>query len=219
MKIEKKQLRILGVGVIVLMLGVIVWINTSQPARVSFCGDGRCDSDESATSCKDDCLLSQPCLSEGQNTTNPLTACCAGLDRALFYTLPYNGQCDILNLTGGACINCGNNKCGPGENVCNCPEDCQTPITGDVPCTDSDGGNDTATWGMATGIDPELRVRTTTGDYCALADEAGNIQAVDSCSNSANPNCKLFEMNCGSGPYMAPSAVECPNGCDRGICV
>lgn len=190
------------------------------------CGDGVCDINESECNCPADC---------GDDPAK--TSCILATDCGINYNVWNGGRCDagcfnvaaqvdpqcrmMWELIAGTCT-CVNNKCvlkavECGDGICSISEDC--PADCSAPCTDSDGGNDTATWGMATGIDPVTGSQVTTGDYCALADEAGNIQMVDSCSNS-NPNCKLFEMNCEPGSSnMAPSAVECPTGCDDGICV
>lgn len=85
------------------------------------CGDGMCSDFETTASCPQDCLVNAPCLSEGQNSTDPFAECCPGLEKSLFY----RPDCNIINMTGGVCIDCGDGVCGAGENTCNCPQDCK----------------------------------------------------------------------------------------------
>ena len=69
----------------------------------------------------------QACIQEGK--TGPVVQfpppCCAGLQQISSDRVGPNGSC---LLTGGSftCARCGNGQCGPGENLCNCPQDCQT---------------------------------------------------------------------------------------------
>ncbi|MFA5069961.1 MAG: hypothetical protein WC528_01650 [Patescibacteria group bacterium] len=38
----------------------------------------------------------------------------------------YKGDIACTGLPGGMdCVRCGNGKCGKGENICNCPQDCK----------------------------------------------------------------------------------------------
>ncbi|MBU1120936.1 MAG: carboxypeptidase-like regulatory domain-containing protein [archaeon] len=68
------------------------------------------------------------CIEEGETgAVYPGIECCPGLDAGSTSTPEQN--CEIL-VGAFVCINCGNGECGPGENVCNCPEDCNT-IAGD----------------------------------------------------------------------------------------
>ncbi len=59
-------------------------------------------------------------------------ACCAGTVPRCNHLLA-NGQCGALYLVGPnhfpMCLRCGNQKCEPPEDSCNCPEDC--PAAGD----------------------------------------------------------------------------------------
>ena len=73
------------------------------------------------------------CLGEGEGYAAfppgqpPHPPCCAGLElkdsyeSSMIQTL---GKC-LPNKGGHAsCVACGDGKCGPGENKCNCPADC-----------------------------------------------------------------------------------------------
>ena len=48
--------------------------------------------------------------------------CCAGLTESASYT-EINNEC-APELDVAICLNCLDGTCGPGENKCNCPEDC-----------------------------------------------------------------------------------------------
>jgi len=96
------------------------------------CGDGQCGAGENKCNCPKDCP--ETCLSEGQKGPGgpiPIGAqtpeCCAGLTKL---KADYDSNC-IQAVDGGyTCAYCGNGQCGPGENSCNCPQDCpQPPMT------------------------------------------------------------------------------------------
>ena len=51
--------------------------------------------------------------------------CCEGLDRVPCDSPGSDGTC--MECDGAAfCVACGDGTCGPGENICRCPEDCST---------------------------------------------------------------------------------------------
>jgi len=68
------------------------------------------------------------CAGEGEQVCHetPEIECCEGL------STPPNGDFDLINgecfpiMDCATCINCGDGSCGPGENICNCPEDCES---------------------------------------------------------------------------------------------
>jgi len=119
-----------GRYVLKLLTRFVVFSVGDSNGNVFNCSNGVCETalGEDATVCPQDCkpknvtpiVPPMTCLSEGQNSTNPFRVCCTGLQKALFYS----NACTIINTTGGICINCGNGICGPGENKCNCPLDC-----------------------------------------------------------------------------------------------
>ncbi len=115
----------------------------------SYCGDNDCDSDENCTTCPEDChycgdgccILNETyqncwldcCYPEGaEKPVLPNRTCCSGLQSGTVYDMDcvqQQGQCSGCEMIGtSVCINCGNNICGPGENYCNCPEDCEQEI-------------------------------------------------------------------------------------------
>ena len=54
--------------------------------------------------------------------------CCAGLTEVTnYFPSEKNGVRDCIAPTDGSiyCVNCGDGICGPGENWCRCPEDCE----------------------------------------------------------------------------------------------
>lgn len=90
----------------------------------SDCGNGSCESWENKCNCPIDCTTTE-CIEEGETAAvYPGNECCEGLEAASTTTPEQN--CEIL-VGAFVCINCGNGECGPGENECNCPEDCTTP--------------------------------------------------------------------------------------------
>lgn len=71
------------------------------------------------------CKEKVTCVEEGEILDlgiNLDLKCCAGLVRKSLYDLE---NCIALPGLKFICIKCGNGICGPGENKCNCPEDCK----------------------------------------------------------------------------------------------
>ena len=101
------------------------------------CGDGICNSaaGENVCNCPADCG-STTCVTEGNKVfAYPGAAeCCAGLTEISVYSVcigPSSTNSSGLSsapvampMTGAVCTKCGNGICGPGENQCNCPQDC-----------------------------------------------------------------------------------------------
>lgn len=76
------------------------------------------------------------CVPEGQTMpVYPGYQCCPGLAAISTATPDANGNCPTHPLLGASiCTKCGNGSCGPGENKCNCPEDClPTPTVAPAP--------------------------------------------------------------------------------------
>jgi|GEM_PF-3997194 len=142
------------------------------------------------------------CLSEGQNTTDPLSGleCCPGLEKVGFYTYPINGECDILNLTGWSCIDCGDDVCSSAENPCNCPEDCNVSCVGE-------GGT---TYGEAPVVVPCCEGLTT---ISAITDSGDRIYDTAYCTKCGDGDCKSPEnmYNC---PADCAEAGECSENDD-----
>ncbi|HUV42515.1 MAG TPA: metallophosphoesterase [Patescibacteria group bacterium] len=75
------------------------------------------------------------CIEEGEiGIVYPNTPdCCSGLVTSGRFQLNDEGQCQPL-LGGFTCTKCGlDDQCGPGEDFCNCPEDCPTPTPSPSP--------------------------------------------------------------------------------------
>jgi hypothetical protein len=65
---------------------------------------------------------SRPCIREGDTALNePGYECCPGLVEGNT-TRPENNCTEIIGVF--ICISCPDGTCGPGENTCNCPQDC-----------------------------------------------------------------------------------------------
>jgi subtilisin-like proprotein convertase family protein len=95
------------------------------------CGDGACDSSESACSCPTDC---PPSCGDGCCTGNE-DACSCPQDPCV----PFCGDgCCNGDESCGNCPDCspccGDGACDAGENSCNCPADCTGPCCGDGTC-------------------------------------------------------------------------------------
>ncbi|MFA6376068.1 MAG: S26 family signal peptidase [Candidatus Paceibacterota bacterium] len=87
------------------------------------CGNGVCNTGETAANCEADCKIAENCTKEGETIKwgeAGTLKCCAGLTSVI----------DCLSATGcsksanNICVNCGNGKCGTGENNYNCAKDC-----------------------------------------------------------------------------------------------
>ncbi|MHC5091204.1 MAG: CE1 family esterase, partial [Planctomycetota bacterium] len=91
----------------------------------SYCGDGTCDPGEDQCNCSDDC--GTPPATE--------TVCDDGIDDDCDgYT-----DCDDIDCDSDpACQSsyCGDGTCDPGEDPCNCSDDCGTPPATETNCTD-----------------------------------------------------------------------------------
>ena len=68
------------------------------------------------------CETEPECIKEGEWGW-PLAVCCEGL-KNMGNSRPVNGVCTSYKNPSFVCTNCGDGKCGLGENYCNCPEDC-----------------------------------------------------------------------------------------------
>lgn len=93
------------------------------------CGDGTCGAFEHECNCPADCGV-EKCIPEGGTVPlipNP-PKCCEGLEPIPCDYPDSNGSCNPC-LGGSVCAKCGDNICGTGENLCNCPEDCKHPET------------------------------------------------------------------------------------------
>lgn len=53
--------------------------------------------------------------------------CCEGLASKEISTIA-DGKCNAV-VDASVCVSCPNGTCGPGENKCNCPEDCGSDLT------------------------------------------------------------------------------------------
>ena len=68
------------------------------------------------------CVCKGSCVAEGQ--VSAFRGCCPGLVQVAYY----QDTTSCTNPEGAGfivCTACGDQKCGLGENPCNCPEDCQ----------------------------------------------------------------------------------------------
>ena len=90
------------------------------------CGDGHCGPGENSCNCPADCGGGAECVDEGEeyNELDDQDArCCEGLGPVVA-AVEINGDCAVPQCPCFVCVSCGDGPCGPGENRCNCPEDC-----------------------------------------------------------------------------------------------
>ena len=91
----------------------------------SECGNGVCEPWENPCNCEEDCLAGD-CVPAGEiinEFEEPDAECCPGLERRVVADL-VDGECIPLPCACFVCVLCGDRECGPGENLCTCPEDC-----------------------------------------------------------------------------------------------
>ncbi|MBL6975679.1 MAG: hypothetical protein ISR64_08115 [Deltaproteobacteria bacterium] len=108
----------------------VVKDNPPIPDQPGDPGDVSLDLDPKDTCTPDDGQSTevQECVPEGGSVAVIPNApeCCDGLKKIPCDAPDEYGFC--LSCDGAAiCAKCGNGDCGPGENVCNCPEDCAEP--------------------------------------------------------------------------------------------
>ncbi len=101
-------------------------ITACIPTGGGFCGDTKCQSFESQTSCAQDCKPATQCgngvCNSGESFSNCPADCKCG-----------NGVCDGTETSSSCSIDCktnlcGNAKCDSGETSVSCPKDC--PVAG-----------------------------------------------------------------------------------------
>ncbi|MDD5086459.1 MAG: DNRLRE domain-containing protein [Candidatus Nanoarchaeia archaeon] len=171
-------------------------------------------------SCK--CIIEELCIKEGEigsmydgNPNNDI--CCEGLVKIRDAYITNSTYSDatgcIISRSGFICTKCGNGICGLGENVCNCPEDCQdNQETEELICTDSDGGKNYyikgTTYGTTKCIHQSECSPSTVTDKCGVCDPV--------CHESETI---LQEFYCGEDGYLYVEGYTCPNGCSDGACI
>jgi hypothetical protein len=100
--------------------GTVPVIRSRQPMCDCYPGfvqqvDGKCASVEAS------------CVGEGgMASAKTYTVCCSGL-RPSENVERVADQCVVAPPGAHYCTRCGNESCGPGENSCNCPQDCKQP--------------------------------------------------------------------------------------------
>ena len=114
------------------------------------------------------------CAGEGAFIEKPeeSAGCCAGLASIPDCVNEGLGDPVCMCTEGVMCTMCGNGECGPGENECNCPEDC--PFEPFNWCEEAGGectmGQPT-TDGCAYGWGPVYLDGCSNGDLCCMPDE------------------------------------------------
>ncbi|MCA9538515.1 MAG: hypothetical protein KC620_06475 [Myxococcales bacterium] len=98
------------------------------------CGDGVCGPGENPCNCAVDCAGGGECVGEGDSVPVVPNApqCCPNLTPVGCEVPDANGVCQEC-VGASRCTRCGDGQCGVGENICNCPDDCDP----NVPCRDT----------------------------------------------------------------------------------
>jgi len=165
---------------------------TSPPKFAYCCGDGTCEGAENETNCAVDCGGGSYCGDEtcdpGEDQCNCPDDCGTPPSTETSCTDEVDNDCDTdvdcddSDCIGDpACPTCGDETCDPGEDQCNCPEDCGTPPSTETSCTD-EVDNDCDTYVDCDDSDCD-------GDpACPSCGEKGDpcTEDADCCSNDCN---------------------------------
>ena len=153
-----------------------------------------------------------------------------GFDRAYGY-----GRIDVIDTLALVVEEiCGNDNCGPGEDQCNCPEDCGDPPTTETSCTD-EVDNDCDTYTDCDDSDCDT-------DPACICDDDGTCEEGEDCNNCPNDcisgsggsvcgnglceggdgeDCRSCPGDCNGRTTGAPSGRFCcgaTEGCDDSRC-
>ena len=126
----------------------------------------------------------------------PDAHCCAGLTATPALT-EVSGECAAPRCPCFVCVNCGDGTCGPGENACNCPADC------DGDCIEAGGEYNELD-------DPDAR---------CCAGLVPVVAAVESDGECAYPNCPCIvcvdcgDGSCGPGENLCNCGRDCGGTC------
>jgi len=80
------------------------------------------------------------CIAEGEayDASDNTVSCCEGLNPIGLSEPDESGECTGSTTNKKICAFCPDNQCGPGENYCNCPQDCGDEPP-QVPCAELGG--------------------------------------------------------------------------------
>jgi hypothetical protein len=99
----------------------------SHPGTRVCCGR---PNEQAGANCVPWSLLDKPCTRDGMVGRSKLfDVCCRGLT-VVPWSVPVveprgdGGDCSLVDEYAFVCVQCGDGRCGPGENRCNCPADC-----------------------------------------------------------------------------------------------
>lgn len=128
--------------------------------------------------------------------------CCQGLQSSTIFEIVYEnkiGSCQ--GLVGGiVCINCGNKVCDLGEDLCNCPDDCQEPR--DERC--DDGSTDVCD--MIPPVDCEGSEILAIKNSCWSCVDPTSCEETDRpahCDDGSIPACYMMPPECEHGEVLA----------------
>ena len=178
-----------------------------QGSNTPVCGNGICESNETAANCPADCGGST-CVTEGNTTgISPSAAkCCSGLTANSVFAVCSDATQSSTGLSSApikipsygvsVCTKCGDGICGPGENKCNCPTDCNT-----TSCK-AEGliCNTTYINGTTNSAQNTSTFNCCAGMVCKYANNVGTCVKISACGNGV----------CEAGETNANCAKDCP---------
>jgi len=146
--------------------------------------------------CAAHCTYEKPCAAEGWPSYVPLE-CCEGLVSSSCDAPDAQGQCQKC-FSHTVCTKCNDGVCGPGENICNCPQDCkECGELGDFVCPPDRGCK------CCNGFSPVRQCDIAGIGQCYCEDENRYI-----CIDCGDGVCGPFEQKCNC-PQDCPDEHKC----------
>jgi hypothetical protein len=142
------------------------------------------------------------CAKEGESVPVIPDApeCCSGLIKIPCDKPDNNGDCKFGCDGASICANCGNGICGPGENKCNCPDDCGTA------CAEINGKCKKE---CAQGEEKVNGACEDAGNVCCYGIPDCTEQGYACKSDCSGNETEIKEINCGSSEKCCKPAAEC----------
>jgi len=170
-----------------------------NPYTNVYCGNSTCDGSEDKCNCPGDC--GAPPSTE-TSCTDEIDNDCDG------YTDCDDSDCDSDPACQGGY--CGDDTCDPGEDQCNCPEDCGTPPSTETSCTD-EIDNDCDTYVDCDDSDCDE------DPACQGCDNDGTCESGEDCNNCPN-DCEGKQTGPPSGRYCCGNGIAEDAEGDGSIC-
>lgn len=111
----------------VLLIAAVVFIAGCTSVKSPVCGDLKCDSKETVTSCPVDCAKCGDSICSKTETINSCEKDCAKCGDGIcsvVYNTENQANCAADCSKADGSVNCPNGVCNSGENVTTCYKDC-----------------------------------------------------------------------------------------------